>query len=74
VIDPSGPAVIEMVDVVLKSYFKSPASEHKLTNRDEVQDVIRGLKFSKIPGPNGITNRALKHLPLASGIPPRPDL
>jgi hypothetical protein len=63
VTNPSAPAVIEMVDVVLKSYFMSPASKHKLTNPDEVQDVIRGLKVSKAPGPNGIPNRSLKHLP-----------
>jgi hypothetical protein len=52
-----------MVDVVLGSYFMSPASEPKLTNPDEVHDVIRGLKVSKAPGPNGIPNRVLKHLP-----------
>jgi hypothetical protein len=63
VTDPSAPAVIEMVDVVLRSYFMSPSSEPKLTNPDEVQDVIRGLKVSKAPGPNGIPNRALKPLP-----------
>jgi hypothetical protein len=34
-----------------------------LTNPEEVQEAIRGLKFSKAPGPNGIQNRALKHLP-----------
>ena len=31
---PSDPAVIEMVDVVLRSYFLSPASEPELTNPD----------------------------------------
>jgi hypothetical protein len=41
VTDLSAPALIEMVDVVLRSYFMSPASEPKLTNPDEVQDVIR---------------------------------
>jgi hypothetical protein len=40
-----------------------PASDPKLTNPDEVQDVTRGLKVSKAPGLNGIPNRALKHLP-----------
>jgi hypothetical protein len=29
----------------------------------EVQDAIRGLKVGKPPGPNGLKNRALKHLP-----------
>jgi hypothetical protein len=31
----------------------------------EVQDAIRGLKVGKAPGPDGIPNRALKHLPLS---------
>ena len=35
----------------------------KLTNPEEVQEAIRGLKVSKAPGPKGIPNRALKHLP-----------
>ena len=63
VADPSVPAVIEMVDVALRSYFQMPASEPKLTNPDEVHEAIRGLKVGKAPGPNGIPNRALKHLP-----------
>jgi hypothetical protein len=52
VTDSSVPAVIEMVDVALRSYFMTPASERKLTNPEEVQDVIRGLKVSKAPGLN----------------------
>ena len=52
-----------MVDVALRSYFLSSASEPKLTNPDEVHEAIRGLKVSKAPGPNAIPNRALKHLP-----------
>jgi len=40
----------------------TPASEPKLTNPVEVQEAIRGLKVGKAPGPNGIPNRALKHL------------
>jgi hypothetical protein len=63
VTDPSAPAVIEMVDVALRSYLLTPASEPKLTNPEEVQEAIRGLKVSKAPGPNGLLNRALKHLP-----------
>jgi hypothetical protein len=54
---------IEMVDVLLMSYFLTPASEPKLTTPEEVQEAIRFLKFSKAPGPNDIPNRALKHLP-----------
>jgi hypothetical protein len=56
-------AVIEMVDVALKSYFLTPASEPKLTNPNEVHEAIRDLKVSKALGLNGIPNRALKHLP-----------
>jgi hypothetical protein len=62
VADPSVPAVIETVDVALKSYFQAPANEPKLTNPHEVHDAMRGLKFAKAPGLNGIPNRALKHL------------
>ena len=52
-----------MVDVVLRSYFLSPASEPQLTTPDEVHEAIRGLKIRKTPDPKGIPNRALKHLP-----------
>jgi hypothetical protein len=41
----------------------APASEPKLTNPEEVQEAIRGLKVCKAAGPNGVPNRALKHLP-----------
>jgi hypothetical protein len=61
--DPPDPAVIEMVGEALQAYSYAPASEPKLTNPAEIQDAIRGLKASKAPGPNGIPNRALKHLP-----------
>jgi hypothetical protein len=61
--DPSIPAVIKTVDVALGSYFISPASEPQLTTPDEVHEGIRGLTFNKAPGPNGVPNRALKHLP-----------
>jgi hypothetical protein len=37
VIASSVPAVIEMVDVTLSSYFVTPASETNLTKPDEVQ-------------------------------------
>ena len=48
----------------------APASEPKLTNPEDVQEAIRGLNVEKAPGPKGIPNRALKHLPHASRIPP----
>jgi hypothetical protein len=44
VADPSVLAVIEMVDVVLRSYFQTPASEPKLTNPDkdiEPSDAVK---------------------------------
>jgi hypothetical protein len=61
--DPSIPAVIETVNVGLGSYFRVLASEPKLTNPKEVLDAVRGLRVSKAQDPNGIPNRALKHLP-----------
>jgi len=64
VTDPSVPAVIETVDVALRSYFLSPASEPQLTTPDDFHETIRGLKISKGPGPNGIPKRALKNLPV----------
>jgi hypothetical protein len=63
VTDSSVPTVIETVDVGLRSYFMAPAGEPKLTDSEEVQRAIRGLRVSKASGPNGIPNRALKHLP-----------
>ena len=59
---PSVPAVIEMVDVTLRTYFLTPASEPKLTIPEKVREAIRGLKASKAPCPNGIPSRVLKHL------------
>jgi hypothetical protein len=41
VTDPSVPAVIETVDVGLRSYFMVPAGEPKLNNPEEVQEAIR---------------------------------
>ena len=62
VTDPSVPVFIEMVDVELGSYIMAPVGESKLTNPEEVQEAIRGLKVSKASGPNGIPNRALSIL------------
>jgi len=56
-------AVIGMVYVALRSYLRSLVSEPQLTTPDEVHEAIRGLKVSKALVPNGIPNRALKHLP-----------
>jgi hypothetical protein len=63
VTNPSVPAVIEMVDVALRSHIMTPARESKLTNPKKVQEAIRGLRIGKARGPNGIPNRALKNLP-----------
>jgi hypothetical protein len=59
----SVPPVTEMVTVGLMSYFSTPASEHKLTNLDEVHEAIRGLKVARIKSPNGTPNRTLNFLP-----------
>jgi hypothetical protein len=56
-------AVIKMFELVLRSYFTTPTSESKLTNPDEFYKAIWGLKVGRAPRPNGIPNRALKHLP-----------
>ena len=66
VTDPSFPAVIQTVDVVLRSYFLIPASEPHFTTPDDVHDAIRGLKVRKAPGPCGLPNRVVKHLPKRS--------
>jgi hypothetical protein len=43
-----------------------PANKPKLTHATEFQeDAIRGVKFGKVPGLNGIYYRAFKHLPLS---------
>jgi hypothetical protein len=41
----------------------APDGDPKLTDPEEVQEIIRGLRGIKAPDPNGISNRALKHLP-----------
>jgi hypothetical protein len=59
----SSPAVIEVVNKVMRSYEYAPASEPKLTIPSDVQDGIKGLKVDKTPGPNVVPNRVLRHLP-----------
>ena len=70
--DPSVLAVIEIVEVALRSYFLPSASEPNLTNPEEVQEAVRCLKVGKPPGPNCIPYRAFKHLLPASCIPSCP--
>jgi hypothetical protein len=61
--DPSDTAFTEMVDVVMRAYEYAPASEPTLTTATEVLKAIKGLKAGKAPGPNGIPNMVLRHLP-----------
>jgi hypothetical protein len=61
--NPSDPAVIEKIAEAPQAYSYAPASQPKLTKPMEVEDAIRGLKVCQGPGPNGLSNRALKHLP-----------
>ena len=62
VTESSVPTVIEIVDVALMSYFLILQSEPTLTNPDEVNEAVSGLKIRKAPNPNGIKYEALKHL------------
>ena len=48
----------------MRTYLFAPASEPKLIDTPDVQDTICGLEVGKAPGPNGIMNRVLKHIPL----------
>jgi hypothetical protein len=61
--DPSDQEFIEIVNEAMPAYEYAPASELKLTSPSEVLQAIRGLKVGKAPGPNGIPNRVLRHLP-----------
>ena len=60
------PTVTEVVNVTMRAYPFAPASELTVTNPKEVQDDIRCLKVGKAPDPDGIPDRALKHLPLSA--------
>jgi hypothetical protein len=63
--DLSVPAVIEVVNEVMRVYSYATASEPQLTNPAEAETAIRGLKVGKAPCTDGIPNRALKYLPLS---------
>jgi hypothetical protein len=63
--DPSDPAFTEMVDVEMRAYEYAPANEPTLTTPSFIK-AIKGLKVGKTPGPNGILNRVLRHLPKRS--------
>jgi len=60
--DSSEPTVIKTVNEAMRAYEHAPTSEPKLTSRSEVLHAIKGLRVGKASGPNGILNRALKHL------------
>ena len=54
VTEPWVPAVIETIDVALRSYLLSPTIEPQLTTWEEFHRAFRHLKLSKTPVPNGI--------------------
>jgi hypothetical protein len=74
VTDPSVPAVIEMVDVGLRSYFMAPAGEPLINHprggsgRHQVSHVQQGS------GPERYNEQGIEASPTASGIPNSPDL
>jgi hypothetical protein len=61
--DPSSPAVFEVVNEAMRAYEYAPEREPKLTSPSEVLETIKGFMVGKAPGPNGVPNRALRHLP-----------
>jgi hypothetical protein len=60
---PADPAFTEMVEVAIRAYEYAPASEPTFTTPAEILKAIKGLKVDKAPGPNGVPNRVLRHLP-----------
>jgi hypothetical protein len=55
--------IIEMVNSELSSYSTSPVNEPNLTNPEKIQEAIKFIKVNIATDPNGVPNRALKHLP-----------
>jgi len=66
VTNPSVPAVIEVVSVARRSSIMTTASKPNLTNPEEVQEAVRGLKISKVRDPNAFPSRVLRHIPQRS--------
>jgi hypothetical protein len=65
--DPSVPAVIEVVNEVMRTYSLAHTTEVKLANPTDVQQTMRDFKVGKALGANGVPNMAsLKHLPLST--------
>jgi hypothetical protein len=61
--DSSDSGNVEMANEAMRAYKYAPSREAKLTTPSEVLQVIKGLKFGKALGPNGIPNRVLRHRP-----------
>jgi hypothetical protein len=61
--DPSGPAVIGMVNRAMRAYEYAPASEPNFSSPSEVFQANKGLKAGKALGSNGKPKRVLRHLP-----------
>jgi hypothetical protein len=62
------PSIMVMVNEAMRAYVYGPTREPKLTSPSEVLQVIRRLKVGKAPGPNGIPNRVMRHLPMRATI------
>ena len=56
-------AVVETVWEFMQSFALSLTSEPQLTTLAEGSKAVRELKVGKAPGPNGVPNTALRHLP-----------
>ena len=62
-VPPAQAAAVETVREFMQSFALSPTSEPQLTTLAEVSKAVRELKVGKAPGPNGVPNTALRHLP-----------
>jgi hypothetical protein len=63
VIDPSEPAIIEMLKEAMRAYGYSPSSKPKLTSPSKVLQAIKGSNVGKASDQNGIPNSVLRHVP-----------
>ncbi|CAH2227135.1 jg2607 [Pararge aegeria aegeria] len=55
-----------IIEQHLKAYFESPiapAEDPVVFSPEQVQRMIRRTKLRKAPGPDRVTNEALRHLP-----------
>ncbi|KAL4091049.1 hypothetical protein QTP88_025790 [Uroleucon formosanum] len=59
-----GPPLPEVTNSILKLHATNPSpSDSYVTPPNEVWNIVKRLPPAKAPGENGITNKALKHLP-----------